>query len=208
MMLLWFGASLAAAETITLSLDDAIGRAIEQNPELIQALADVDSARASLTQTWSAFEPSMSASYNYSNNVDQVFLQGFNVFADITSASDNYSLELSGFAPAGTTYNLSLSGNDQFTSSDLDIFDGVNELQNTSARGSFSISQSLLEGFWTTNNLNGVRTARRSLTSSEAAAYARRQQVLADTANAYWSLFYQRKLVEISRETLEVTREE
>lgn len=209
MMLLCLGASLAAAETITLSLDDAIDRAIKQNPELIQALASVDSARASLTQTWATFEPSMTASYTHSNSAEQFFLQGFNVFADLTSTSDNYSVGLSGFAPTGTSYNINLSGTDQFSTSDLDIFgDGENELQNTSARAGITINQSLLQGFWTTYNLNGVRTARRSLTSSEAAAYAQRQQVLADTANAYWNLYYQRKLVEISRETLEVTREE
>ena len=208
MMLLWLSTALAA-ETISLSLEDAVDRALDRNPELVQALADVDAARASLTQSWATFEPSVSASYNYSNTAEQFFVQSFNLFADVASDTDSYSFGLSGYAPTGTSFDVNLSAEDQLSTSELDLFgDGASELRNTSARGGITVSQSLLQGFWTTYNLSGVRIAKRSLTSSEAAAYARKQQVLADTSNAYWNLYYQQKLVEISQETLQITQEE
>ncbi|MFT4974222.1 MAG: outer membrane protein TolC, partial [Myxococcota bacterium] len=81
MMLLLMCASLASAEPAALSLDDAIDRALHQNPDLLQALADIDAAEASLVQAWSTFEPNLSASVDYSNTVSQAFLQELNLFA-------------------------------------------------------------------------------------------------------------------------------
>ena len=210
MMLLWIGAALANPEALTLSLDDTIERALDQNPDLVQALADVDSARASLTQSWATFEPRLSTSTSYSNTVSQAFIQELNLFADVTSTSDNYTLGINSYLPTGTTLGLNLFGQDQISTTDFSAL-GVDEPQesrNALTTMTASLSQSLLQGFRTTYNLSGVRNAKRALTNAEAQAYSRRQQLLADAANAYWSLYYQRKLVDISRETLDITQEE
>ncbi|MFT4975266.1 MAG: outer membrane protein, partial [Myxococcota bacterium] len=132
-----------------------------------------------------------------------------NLFADVTSTSNNYTLGVNSYLPTGTTLGVNLFGADQVSLSDFSAL-GVEaeETRNVFTTASASIRQSLLQGFRTTYNLAGVRSARRSLTSTEAAAYARRQQVLADTANSYWNLYYQQSLVQISQETLEITREE
>lgn len=210
MMMLLIGASLAAAEPLSLSIEDAIDRALSQNPELMQTLSDVDSARAGLLQAQATFEPILSASADYSNTVSQAFLQELNLFADVASTSDSYRLGVNSYLPTGTSLGVNLFGQDQLSTTDFSAL-GVTEPQesrNAFTSATASLSQSLLQGFRSTYNLAGVRTAQRALTSAEASALAQRQQILADTANAYWNLFYQRRLLEISQETLEITREE
>ena len=197
------------AAPLTLSVQDAIDRALQRNFDLRVALAEVDSAEGALATARGIFDPGLTASFDHSNSVSQAFIQELNLFADVTSTSDNYNLGLSSFLPTGSVLGLNFFGQDQLSVANVDLFgQDAQETRNIFTSLTASLRQPLLQGFRTTYNLNGVRSAARQLTRAEAAVLEKRQQVLADTANAYWNLYYQQRLAGISQETLAVTQEE
>ena len=204
----------AFAQSTDLSYDDALQRALEANPELLSADADVRAAAGGLLSAQGTFEPSLGASYGYTNDATQDFFPP-SVYYDTQSTSTEWGTSVSSFLPTGTSMALSWNNTDQFS----DYISYLNpetpdDVLTQESRDVYisaltaSVTQSLLQGFKTTYNLSGVRSARRALTSAEATLIEQRQQVLASTAEGYWGLYYQSRLVEIATETLNLTKEE
>lgn len=213
-MLLLF-TTAAFADDITLSYDDALRQATERNPGLRTAEAQYRAAEGSLLIAQGGFEPSFSANYGYTNNINQDFFSTLGLYVDSESLYSTWGGALSSYLPSGTALSLSWNNFDQESTSryynDPETpADAVQtEQQNTfNSTLTASITQSLLQGFKTTYNLNGVRIAQRTLTQVEAEILETRQGVLADTAAAYWALYYQNRLVEIATETVALTQEE
>jgi outer membrane protein TolC len=213
-MLLLFTAA-AYADDLTLSYDDALRQAIERNPGLRTAEAQYRAAEGSLLIAQGGFEPSFSANYGYTNNINQDFFSTLGLYVDSESLYSTWGGALSSYLPSGTALSLSWNNFDQESTSRYynnpeTPADAVQTEQQTTFNSTLtaSITQSLLQGFKTTYNLNGVRIAQRTLTQVEAEILETRQGVLADTAAAYWALYYQNRLVEIATETVALTQEE
>ncbi|MFT5681471.1 MAG: outer membrane protein TolC [Myxococcota bacterium] len=213
MLLLLLNAALA--DDLTLSYDEALTRAVERNLGLLGAEAAYRAAEGSLLVAQGVFEPTFSANYGYTNNINQDFFSTLGLYVDSESLYANWGGSLSSYLPTGTAVSLNWNNFDQeSTSRYYSDPDNPTEAIETDEQTTFnstltaSVTQSLLQGFKTTYNLNGVRTAQRSLTQVEADILETHQRVLADTATAYWALYYQNRLVEISTETVTLTEEE
>jgi outer membrane protein TolC len=205
----------ARADDLTLSYDDALSQAVAHNLGLKAIEAEQRSAEGSLLAAQSVFEPTFSANYGYTNDISQDFFSTLGFYVDSESLYSRWGGSLSSYLPTGTALSLSWSNFDQeSTTRYYTDPDNLSDITQTDAQTTFnsnltaSLTQSLLQGFKTTYNLTGVRVARRYLTQVEAQILETKQQVLADTATAYWALYYQNRLVEISTETLQITQEE
>lgn len=205
----------ASADDLTLSYEDALSRAVEYNLGLQSAAAAYRGAEGSLLVAQGVFEPTFATNYGYTNDINQDFFSTLGLYVDSESLYSTWGGTLSSYLPTGTALALSWTNFDQestsrYYSDPTNPTEAVETDEQTTFNSTLtaSITQSLLEGFKTTYNLNGVRVAQRNLTQVEADIQETRQQVLADTATAYWALYYQNRLVEISTETLAVTQEE
>ncbi|MEL6345897.1 MAG: TolC family protein [Myxococcota bacterium] len=240
--LLWAG--VASAQQLSLSYDEAVERALEQNPDLIRAQADIVSARGRVMASRGVFDPQLTSSYSFSRSSSQSFVQQpgsfdfvcafdqiepaivdaingeepdidvsgcntgvSNFLLDSASSRAEYNLGVNGFLPTGTTVGVSLFGLEQINEQSISGAESTIQ-QSYTTNATLNVRQPLLQGYRTTFNLSGVRSAKRNLTRTEAAELERRQQTLADAANAYWNLFYQQIFENISKETVKVTQEE
>lgn len=99
-------AESAAPETI--SLPDAIRRAVAKNFALKSDSYDVAIARARVLEQWGLFDPQIVGSYSTSENENP--LTTFDPVTGLrnytTSKSDSYELSLNGTLPWGLTYSL------------------------------------------------------------------------------------------------------
>jgi cobalt-zinc-cadmium efflux system outer membrane protein len=198
-------AELAVAGEL-LTYEATLQRAAERAVGAQTAAADVDSAEGVLLAARAAFEPQLSLGGSYFSSANEGQFQ----FGEYTSNTTglNASAGMAGFAATGTSWSLDFDVNQSDTSfkvKDLDQEFGDPAWQSKLA---LSVSQALLEGHRMTWNLRAVRSAASELSAAELAKDAARQQAMADAATAYWTLHYQRRLVEIGAASLEASTEQ
>ncbi len=204
-----------AARADEMTYEEALQRALDANSELLKSEAGQRSAEGALLAARSTFEPTLTASGGWFSSINQSTGELGRV--DSTVNSLDWEAGLSQYLSTGTTLSLTTSGGRSRYAYDFPDLDdatkealGFNDEEDPEVATDLQlgVTQNLLQGFGTSYNLQGVRTAQRTLKTTELAAEATRQQVLADTANAYWSLYQAHKLTTIAEQALEVAREE
>lgn len=205
----WILALAAAAwsDALALSYDDALQHALEHNADLSLAGADLRAAEGALLAERGVFDPTLSANLGLSQVSDEGFFQGGSFASQGQLLASDAAI--SWFAPTGTSASVGLSAARQTIHYDLagDLSDFDTDAQ-FGTRLEASVSQALLRGFRMSYNLAGVRDARVARDEAEALANTTRQQTLALTAGAYWSLYSARRQAEIAQRTLAFAREE
>ncbi|MFZ5480908.1 MAG: TolC family protein [Myxococcota bacterium] len=205
-MLCWVPTALA----LTLSYDEALRRAGEANLEVRAAQADVRAAEGAVLAARAPFEPSLSSSGAWFSNIEE----GTNPqFGDYYSESGGWSADVGLDQPLATGTSV---GVDLAMSQSRYLFRGQIEGIEFETRedGQFassltlSLSQALLQGHRLAYNLQALRGAKGARSVAEASRQARRQRVLADTAEAFWAVRYQQALVAIARQTLDIAKEQ
>jgi cobalt-zinc-cadmium efflux system outer membrane protein len=198
------------AYALSLSYDEALRRAGEANLEVREAQADVRAAEGLVLAARAPFEATLSGSGAWFSNIEE----GTNPqFGDYYSESGGWSAELGVTQPLATGTTL---GVEMGASQSRYLFRGAIEgiEFETSEEGqfasslTFTLSQSILQGHRLAYNLQAVRGAKGARTMAQAQRQARRQAVLADTAEAFWAARYQAGLVAIARQTLEIAKEQ
>jgi outer membrane protein TolC len=207
------GLSLSA-DAADLGYEQALEQALSRNPTLQVAGTAVQRADGALLAASAVFDTTLSASAASSSTVTQSSqLQGVN----IDDRNSSFSTTLSHFFATGTTASLSWQNrqsttlylaDNQAALDQLREFGLINEDIRYQSSLVATMRQSLLEGFRMSNNLQVVRTAQRARDQADAARLRTRQEVLAQTARAYWELWYQRRRVSIAEQGLEVAKEE
>lgn len=209
---LLLGSSADAAE---LAYSDALSLALERNPSLLGTQQDLRSADGALLAARGVFDPTATASVSRNSSLEQALSFGFPTTTENRNAS--WNMGINKFWSTGTTSALSWSNNANralFTAEDVDRLNQVrqlgflNEDEIFNSRLTASVTQSLLQGFRMATNLSGVRTANSARSQAEAEALRVRQQVLADTAKAYWALYTQGRMASLAEASLRVAREE
>jgi len=206
--------SLQSAFAADLGYDQALEAALRHNPTLQIAGTTVERADGALLAASAVFDTTLTGSASSASTVTQSpQLQGVN----IDDRSSSFTTSLSHFFATGTTGSVSWRNAQSTTiynaesASALDQlreFGLINEDIRYQSSLVASVRQSLLDGFRMSSNLQGVRTATRARDQAEATRLRVRQEVLANTARAYWELWYQRRRVVIAQQTLEVSVEE
>lgn len=208
-LLLLLTASLTApADAGELSYDEALQRALDKNPELLGSGFSQQSAEGALLAARSPYDPMLSASLGYAGSKSESTQEFGEVLSDFKNLS--FDSTISQFVSTGTSLSLGLSGNQsrfRYELRDSGIVVESDEPQ-WSTDLSATVRQDLLEGLSRAYNLQSVRQASRSVEAAELSLAATRQQVLADTASAYWNLYQAQRLAEIAEQAVAVAEEE
>lgn len=192
----WFVSTAVAME---LTYDDALKRALERNPALIGEQYDLESAEGQLVESRGIFDPLLYGSALYSS--------GF-VFEDVTQlglegTESTYEASLYQLFPTGTQARL-FGQLQTYDATSLTLDDG-NLWDETVG---IAIDQPLLQGIVSYYNLAPVRQASRFVDLQHAVLAQQRAQTLADTAIAYWALYYRREAAQIAQAAIDVAQEE
>jgi outer membrane protein TolC len=193
---MWWLISTAAA--MELSYDDALRRALERNPALVGAQYDVESAEGQLMGSRGIYDPVLEGRAGHE--------EGY-IFEDVTLAPilgnrTIYQASLYQLFPTGTQATL-------LWDVERTDFENVGEdLGTWDQELSISIVQPLLQGVLTHYNLAPVRQASRYVDVQTAVLAQQREQSLADTAIAYWGLYYRRRAAQIAQAAIDVAQEE
>ncbi len=198
----------AAPHAAELTYSRALEGALERNPALVKAKANVASAEGWLLTTQGTFDPSLTMGADHQTSVSESFSQ----FGQVASEThgNGFNTSLSQFLPSGTSLGLDWSVDSSTYLYELLESGMTFEMEEPQRYStlSASFSQSLLQGIKPSYNLAQVQNAKRGVTSAEASLNAARLQAVADTAMAYWYLVYTRDLETISQESLAVAEEE
>ena len=175
-----------------LGYEQALEQALSRNPTIQIAGAGVERADGALLAARAVFDTTLTANSSSSSTVTQSpQLQGVN----IDDRNSNFGTTISHFFPTGTTTSLAWQNRQSTTlylaenQTALDQLRGfglINEDIRYQSSLVATMRQSLLDGFRMSANLQGVRTAQRARDQADAARLRTRQEVLAQTARAYW----------------------
>jgi outer membrane protein TolC len=193
---MWWLVSTAAA--MDLSYDDALKRAIERNPDLVGEQYTLESAQGQLVGSKGIFDPLLYGSADYSNGA---------VFGDVTElgvtgVKSTYQASIYQLFPTGT--QATLYGQLDRTEADL----STGRVGPWDESAGLSIVQPILQGIMPYYNLAPVREAKRYVDLQTAVLAQQREQTLADTANAYWDLYYRRRVADIAQAAVAAAQEE
>ncbi len=196
----------AVATERALSFDEALSLAGAAAPSVLSAHADVQSAAGALLSARSTFEPTFSLSGSYFSSVGEGQFQ----FGDYTSETTGVNTDASVSVPmaTGTALGIGFTANQSDTQFQIEELDQEFGSPAWDSKLAFTLSQSLLQGHRLAYNLQGVRVAAASEAAANWAAVSARQRAVGDAAVAYWTLHYQRKLVEIAEQSRAATEEQ
>ena len=198
------GAALAAPITY----EDALDQALQENTSVLGAEADRSSAEGNLLASNGTWDPSLTANVGQNTNIQQGRFQGIPFESDTTTRLWSAGVGQSFWT--GTSWNLNYSGNssNQIQLFNLSGLETEQEFAAFSSDLSASLTQQLLKGWKAAFNLQGVYSARRSLSVAEVTVIQVRQAVLAGTARAYWDLYAAGRQLEVADRAVRVAKEE
>jgi outer membrane protein TolC len=206
-LLLLIAPGLAAAER-PVTYAEALREAAESNATLIAAHFSLEQADAGIRGAKSIFDPSLhlDSTWNPTSRMDG-FFQGF-AFAQESRGWD-LSTGLNGQFGTGTAYSVDGSFNRNISSfiSDFAGPSGESIQDAYSANMMFSLTQQLLKGHRFAYNTRNITEAKSQHTLAELTLAQTYQQVLAETASAYWNWVYQVALTEITEASVLVAEE-
>lgn len=200
-----------------LAYDEALASALEANPGLGQANADLQAAEARVLGSRGIYDPTLTLSGGRNWELSQGFTQlpvGTDVFLVPFDTSDvrwNWSAGVSQTLSSGTSWSVDWSNFASTTLTKYEI-DGFDPVQQTNAAGSTrlttSVTQQLLEGHQRAYNMQAERAAISARDQAEAGLQQQRQELLKNVALAYWELYYAQQAQQTADNAVTVALEE
>jgi outer membrane protein len=195
-------AAPVVASADTLSAEEAVRLAAQQNPTLKAALLDTQTARLATQGEENARVPTFAASMqgSYSENIasdsrgDSESLQG--------SAAFQFSTDIGTQIETGIESNVGWRNLNSFGISSLS---GV---PTTSADAYLSVRQPLLRGAGEDSVLASLEQARASETQAELSRDLTASQTALDVMNAYWELWYAERAVAVQEQALKIAKKQ
>jgi len=199
------GQNNAAPKTISLSLDDALRRALEQNYAIRLGNYTPQTARLNLEGIYGAYDPV------FQGNLGQNFSKrpgGFDpttgqVFVGGETWTRDFGAGFSGALPTGTRYNLDW-GMDRNNGKVA----GLIGLENTSAEYQsavrVSVTQPLLKDFWIDSTRLNTQTAKIEIRKADLALQYTIMGIVNATALAYYDLIEARDQVKVREMALQL----
>jgi outer membrane protein TolC len=200
--------SALAGQPLSLEYQATLEQALRRNPSLVGGAHDVTAASGALLAAKGAFDPALRGGTSKSHSTSESIREFGEVLSDFEAFSWNAGVDQ--VLPTGTTLGLDWSQTQTRFRYELRdtgfVIEQDEPLFQTRMVG--TISQSLLDGFALSSNLQGVRQASARLSIAEADLAAQRQQTLADVATAYWNLRTTQRLAQIAEHALQTAQEE
>jgi outer membrane protein TolC len=188
------------ALAVSLSLNECIVKALENNLDISVAAFGPEISDAGITQAGEAFLPSFALGYNNwrLNQPSSWGIEG----PDVLQKYDLYSLTVSQKAPTGAQVDLRLQNTMTNTTR---AFALVNPAYDSSLR--IDLTQPLLKGFGPKVNRIEITRARYQMDISLATLKSTLIQTIYDVEEAYWNLAYARESLSVIESSLEQSRE-
>jgi len=183
------------ADTLRISIDEAMLSALERNPDLLIQRRSPTRARAAVSAERAAFDPVLTAAATRDKSKTQRFLgsqpQPFELVSELTGYDAGLAIRL----PTGTILSLDAFINESTSS----IF-----TSQYSGNVGLTLTQSLLRGFGTAANLASLRRARLDLEISRSELRGFAELLVAAIRAAYWRLYLAAQEVDIQQESLDL----
>jgi outer membrane protein TolC len=184
-----FGQEPAGKPAHNLSLEDALQRAIRDNPLVRIERINTDIAKSIQNEARAAYDPRLRAAYTISDRETRPF-----------SESHELSVSLINDLPTGTRIEAGVGASPRAVSQ---LRQDANIFQNSAG---VTVTQALLQGFGRSANLVPLRKAGIDIDIrlEELAAYT--QRLLADIERAYWDLRFSGEQMNIFKYSLELAQ--
>ncbi len=189
------------AAVVDLTLEQAMGIALEKNLDLQSARLNPQNVDYQLLQARNAFLPSYSSTYQYSNSTSPSnnTLDGV---TSVTSSSQSFNAQASQALPwlgaqASVSFNNSRSATNNVTTR-------LNPSYNS--RLNFNYSQPLLRGLLIDGNRNAIRTLAIQRQIADTQLLTTIENTKRDVRTAYWQLRQAIEQIEIARQSLAIAQ--
>lgn len=172
--------------TVTLSLSDAVKRALENNNEIEVARDDVRFAETQLRSLEGIYDPVFSFTPQIDKRItpQQSSLGGSGATGTTTSTTYSFTPSLNkSFSRGGGNYNLNFENNHTNTSSS---FSFINPFYSSNL--SLTFTQPLLRNRSIDNNRRQIRIQKKRLEQSDADFRQRTIEIISQVQRAYWEL--------------------
>jgi outer membrane protein TolC len=189
------------APGITITLDEAERRALDQNPAIAAARLEPEAADLAIAQSRAAYTPNFSVSMTQRSQTNPSTSQLAGGQRQVTNDTMSYGTGVSQLLPWGGSYSVEFNGNRSATSN---VFSTFNPSFGTGLTA--SITQPLLSGFRFDQTRAQIALA--DIERSIADVNIRRQ--MATTLNAvrraYWELVYTMDALDTARRSEDLAR--
>lgn len=198
----------AFAQARDLDYETAMELASQHNPQIQNAAQNISKSASAVMVANAIFDPKITMSAGQNKSTRQQFFAGLGSF-NSEVYGPTFSVGTQSTLPTGTTLSV-----DWTTTRTASVYKSqdFSELQQTinpfDTTLTMTLTQSLLQGYKTSYNKRQVSIAQYNLQTSEWTALETIQQVLGDTATAYWNTVHQQKLVALATEALNIAQEE
>ncbi|HEY8187432.1 MAG TPA: TolC family protein [Pyrinomonadaceae bacterium] len=190
--------------TLTLTLNDAIKRALENNNDIEMARDDVRFAETQLRALQGVYDPLYTINPQYQNNIQPVtFVTSGAPSGKLSTTQFSFDPAITkSFAKGGGTYELRFNNSKNTTSA-------INSTLNPfwSSNLSLTITQPLQRNRSIDNNRRQIRIQKKRLEQSDADFRLRTIDVITRVQNAYWDLVFALRDQQNQLENLNLTRE-
>lgn len=187
-----------AEEKLELTLAEAVNAALGQNLAIAEQALLVERAEADVLAGEGEFDPFLSFDLSRSYSRESTFT----AIASAEEESVDYGVSLGGKVGTGTAYELRYSESKVERSETL--FLEVNPYY--SADLMLTLTQPILKGLGRPVQEARVRTSRKSLEAARLGAELTAEEVIAETAAAYWDLSFAISDREVARDSLRLAQ--
>ena len=179
------GQDQAPGKNLSLSLNDAIARALQKNLSLQAAIVSPALSEAALKLSGEKYLPTFAFGYTDQSNKSASFSWLDAAGAQATTLASNYSGQVVQQLPTGGSFSLSVTGSTTDTNKKAQTI-------NPSYQGQlqFTFNQPLLQGFGPKIANYNIIIARNNLDMSEITFAKTVQDLVYTVTTSYWSLVY------------------
>ena len=202
-------ASKLTGESVTITLDQVVQMALQNNQDILIIGYETGIADASLMSARGEFDPALNLGARHSDstsppNPQTVAFAG--ISTNIETEMQDYQLTLSGFSPIGTTYDIGFNVNREigtFTTPRDAMGNPLDPEAVWSGDLVLNVTQPILRGFGTKANLVRVRSAKNQQKIALEQVQLQLLFSIGDVVKAYWDLVGAIEQVTVQQQALE-----
>ncbi len=186
----------AAADLLELTLDEAVSTALRENLSMEEAEIAIRGAEADIKTNMGEFDPALRFDIDASHSIEPTP-------TIVTSPEEDtigYGVSFFGKARTGTEYEIRYQG--RRTEIGENPFFRINQYYSTGV--TLLLNQPLLKGFGTSVQGARVDASRKGLDAARLEAGHKAMEVIAETAAAYWQLYFARSDLEVAEDSLKL----
>ncbi|MGH9430563.1 MAG: TolC family protein [Terriglobia bacterium] len=185
---------------LTLTLDDAIRLALENNTGVFVDRQSIDSAKYNVMSAYTPFDPLSTDSFSTSRNISPSYTQ-LSGAPTLSELSQTTTLGYSQTLETGTNYQVQFFGNKYSTNSSFFFYNPA-----LSSTLQISVSQPLLKGRGLFANRAPIIIAQRGLNQTRAQFEGQVNDIILQAVEQYWQVVQARESLKVLQESLDLAQ--